>query len=84
MFRWAKSSLGSRSGCLGPSGGSEPPAGIMLGKEPRALLGSALALPNDGDGNHRSSSPAALRGLGAEAGSGTFPPGSSLRSPPLS
>ena len=50
MFRWAKSSLGSRLRCLGPSGGNEPPAvGIATGKEPQVLLGSALALPNDGE-----------------------------------
>lgn len=35
------------------------------------------------DGDHHSWSPAALRGLGAEVGSRTFPTGSSLRSPLL-
>lgn len=70
MFRWAKSSLGPRLRCLGPSGGSEPPAVRMApGKEPQALLGSALPLPNKAPAAQRRASPL-LRRIGFDGAGG--------------
>lgn len=86
----AKSSLGSRLRCLGPSAGNEPPAvGIAPGKEPQALLGSALALPNDGEAPDSQRWGSLLlklsdfEGAGDRGGEQGLPPGSSLCSPLL-